>query len=263
MKEEYLNRTQRAEEDVQSYVSEKTELFRAAFPHASQREWSRCWMETAEGLCNQYVRDRMMASESRDTEDFVQQAVRAMQAEQAWIRIGDSTEGRDGLEPVSWQIRAGKEEKAKQRSQRRSPAGEESGRLQRERSVQRNPPAGEVYELRRVRRESEEAPSPPLAGTPRGGGGVAAAERAREAPPPPAPSPGSEGEEEAIARYVFSIPAEEYRPSTSAYVRVKVFKKTIIAKMLIDSGNLVSDLIFSRPRGAPVRARKEEGGHGC
>ena len=44
MKEEYLNRTQRAEEDVQSYVSEKTELFRAAFPHASQREWSRCWM---------------------------------------------------------------------------------------------------------------------------------------------------------------------------------------------------------------------------
>ena len=42
---------------------------------------------------------------------------------------------------------------------------------------------------------------------------------------------------------MFSIPAEEYRPSTSAYVRVKVFKKTIIAKMLIDSGNLVSDLI--------------------
>ena len=71
MREEYLNRTQRAEEDVQSYVSKKTDLFRAAFPHASPREWSRCWMETAEGLCNRYVRDRMMASESRDTEDFV------------------------------------------------------------------------------------------------------------------------------------------------------------------------------------------------
>ena len=42
---------------------------------------------------------------------------------------------------------------------------------------------------------------------------------------------------------MFSVPAEEYRPSTSAFVRVKVFKKTIIAKMLIDSGNLVSDLI--------------------
>ena len=81
MKEEYLNRTQRAEEDVQSYVSEKTELFRAAFPHANPREWSRCWMDTAKGLCNRYVRDQMMASESRDTEDFVQQAVRAVQAE--------------------------------------------------------------------------------------------------------------------------------------------------------------------------------------
>ena len=184
-----------------------------------------------------------MASESRDTEDFVRQAVRAVQAERTRIRIGDSTEGRDGLEPVSRQIGAGEGEKAKRRSQRRSPAGEESGRPQRERSVRRNPPAGEVYELRRAKRESEEAPSPPVADAPRGGGEVAGAERAREAPPPPAPSPGSEGEEEAIARYVFSIPAEEYRPSTSAYVRVKVFKKTIIAKMLIDSGNLVSDLI--------------------
>ena len=42
MKEEYLNRTQRAEEDVQSYVGKKTKLFRAAFPHASQRERSGC-----------------------------------------------------------------------------------------------------------------------------------------------------------------------------------------------------------------------------
>ena len=200
MKEEYLNRTQRAEEDVQSYVSEKTELFRAAFPHASPREWSRCWMETAEGLCNRYVRDRMMASESRDTEDFVQQAVRAVQAERTQIRIGDSTEGRDGLELVSRQIGAGKREKA----QRGSPAGERSGRLQRERSRegsrQGGRPAGEVHELRRARHTSEEAPSPPVADGPRKGGG---AERAKEAPPPPAPSPGSEGEEEAIARYIF------------------------------------------------------------
>ena len=65
-----------------------------------------------------------------------------------------------------------------------------------------------------------------------------------EAPPPPASSREGEGEEDAIARYMFSIPAEEYRPSTSAYVGVKVFKKTILAKMLIDSGNLVSDLIW-------------------
>ena len=83
MKEEYLNRTQRAKEDVQSYVGEKTELFRAPFLHASQREWSECWMETAEGLCNQYVRDQMMASEPSDAEDFVRGAVRAVQAERA------------------------------------------------------------------------------------------------------------------------------------------------------------------------------------
>ena len=52
------------------------------------------------------------------------------------------------------------------------------------------------------------------------------------------PASGLEGgeEEDAIARYVFSIPAEEYWPSTSAYIWVKVFKKTILAKMLIDSG---------------------------
>ena len=110
MKEEYLNRTQRAEEDVQSYVGEKTELFRAAFPPASQREGRGCWMETAEGLCNRYVRDQMMASEPRDAEDFVRRAVRSVQAR---IRIGDSTEGRDGLEPVSRQIAAGEREMAK------------------------------------------------------------------------------------------------------------------------------------------------------
>ena len=76
----------------------------------------------------------------------------------------------------------------------------------------------EIHELRRARRTSEEAPSPPAADSPRRGGGAGETERAKEAPPPPAPSPGSEGEEEAIARYIFSIPAEEYWPSTSAYV---------------------------------------------
>ena len=63
-----------------------------------------------------------------------------------------------------------------------------------------------------------------MADGPKRGGGAAETERAKEAPPAPAPSPGREGEEEAIARYIFSIPAEEYRPSFSAYVRVKVFK---------------------------------------
>ena len=113
-----------------------------------------------------------------------------MQAEWARIRIGDSTEGRDGLEPVSRQIGAGEGERAKRRSQR-SPAGEERERPQRERSVRRNPPAGEVHELRRARQESEEGPSPSVADAQRGGGGVAAAKRAREAPPPPAPSQGA------------------------------------------------------------------------
>ena len=97
-----------------------------------------------------------------------------------------------------------------------------------------------IHEQRRVRRESEEASNPPEADAPRGGGGVAEAEGAMEAPKPPASGLESGGEEDAIARYVFSIPAEEYRPSTSAYIRVKVFKKTILAKMLIDSGNLVT-----------------------
>ena len=132
-----------------------------------------------------------MASESRDTEDFVRQAVRAVQAEWARIRIGDSTEGRDGLEPVSRQIGVGKGEKARRRSQRRSPAREEREGPQRERSMQRNPPAGEVHKLRRARQESEEGPSPSVADAQRGGGGVAAAKRAREAPPPPAPSQGA------------------------------------------------------------------------
>ena len=81
-------------------------------------------METAEGLCNRYVRDRMMASESRDTEDFVQQAVRAVQAEWARIRIGDSTKGRDGLELVSRPVGASEGERVKRRHQERSPARE-------------------------------------------------------------------------------------------------------------------------------------------
>ena len=158
-------------------------------------------METAEGLCNRYVRDRMMASESRDTEDFVQQAVRAVQAERTPIRIGDSTEGRDGLEPVSRQIGAGKREKAQRGSPRGSPAREGSGRLQREGSGWRNPPAGEIHELRRARCTSGEALSPPVANGPRRGGGAPETKRAKEAPPP-APSPESEGEEDIDDLYV-------------------------------------------------------------
>ena len=124
MKEEYLNRTQWAKEDVQSYVGEKTELFRVAFLHASQREWSGCWMETAEGLCNRYLTNQMMASEPSDAEDFGQRAVRAVQAEWARIRIGDSTKGRDGLELVSRPVGASEGERVKRRHQERSPAGE-------------------------------------------------------------------------------------------------------------------------------------------
>ena len=86
-------------------------------------------METAEGLCNRYMRDQMMASEPSDAEDFVRRAVRAVQAEGARIRIGDSTEGRDGLEPVSRQIAVGEGERVKRRRQGRSPAEEGRGKL--------------------------------------------------------------------------------------------------------------------------------------
>ena len=185
MKEEYLNWTQRAEEDVQSYVGEKTKLFRAAFPHTSQREWSGCWMEIAEGLCNPYVRDQMMASEPSDAGDFVRSAVRAVQAERARICIGDSTEGRDGLEPVSRQIAAGEGERVKRRRQGRSPAGEGRGKPQRGGPVRGSPLAEGIHELWRARRESEEGPNPSEADAPRGGGGVAGAKGAMEAPTPP------------------------------------------------------------------------------
>ena len=150
MKEEYLNRTQRAKEDVQSYVGEKTELFRVAFPHASQREWSGCWMETAEGLCNRYVRNRMMASEPSDAEDFVR---RAVQAERARIRIGDSTEGRDGLEPVSRQIAVGEGERVKRRRQGRSPAEEGRGKPREREPTGRGDPRTAESEAR-VRRSA-------------------------------------------------------------------------------------------------------------
>ena len=132
----------------------------------------------------------------------------------------------------------------KRRRQERSPAGEERGKPQWGGPGRGSPPVEGIHELKRARRESKEAPNPPEPDAPRRGGGVTGAGGAMEAPTPPVSSQEGEGEEGAIARYVFSIPAEEYRPSTSAYVRVKVFKKTILAKMLIDSGNLVSDLIW-------------------
>ena len=94
-------------------------------------------------------------------EDFVQQAVRAVQAERARIRIGDSTEGRDGLEPVSRQIGTGPGRKSKWGGPRRSPAVEESGEPQWERSERRHQPAGEVHKLRRMGHTYKEAPSPP------------------------------------------------------------------------------------------------------
>ena len=58
--------------------------------------------------------------------------------------------------------------------------------------------------------------SPPEEDTSKGREGVAEAEGDMAAPTLPELSLESEGEEDAIARYVFSIPAEEYRPSTSA-----------------------------------------------
>jgi len=54
---------------------------------------------------------------------------------------------------------------------------------------------------------------------------------------------------------------QEKTQRNSAYVRVKLFKKPVIVKMLVDSGNLVSDLVseeFARQVGAkfdPVQKR--------
>ena len=73
----------------------------------------------------------MMASEPSDAKDFERRAVWAVQAERARIRIGDSTEGRDGLEPVSQQIAASEGERVKRRRQGRSPAGKGRGKLRR------------------------------------------------------------------------------------------------------------------------------------
>ena len=47
--------------------------------------------------------------------------------------------------------------------------------------------------------------------------GVKAGEE-KAAPTPPKPTQESGGEEDTIARYLFSIPAEEYRPGMSAFV---------------------------------------------
>ena len=135
-------------------------------------------METAEGLCNRYMRNQMMASEPSDAEDFVQRAVRGVQAEWARIRIGDSTEGRDGLEPVSRQVEASEGKRVKRRRQERSPAGEESGNPQQGSPGRGSSPVEGVQELRRARQESEEAPKPPEPDAPSRGGGVTGAGRA-------------------------------------------------------------------------------------
>ena len=86
----------------------------------------------------------MMASEPSDAEVFVRRAVWAVQAEQARIRIGDSTEGRDGLEPVSRQVEVSEGERVKWRCQEKSPAGEERGKPQRGGPVRGSPPAEEI-----------------------------------------------------------------------------------------------------------------------
>ena len=109
---------------------------------------------------------------------------------------------------MSQQIAVSEGEMAKRRRQGRSPTMEERGRLRRGRPVRKSPPAEGIHELRRARRGAD---------APRGGGGVTGAEGAREAPPLPASSQESEGEEDAIARYVFSIPVEEYQPPPPTY----------------------------------------------
>ena len=100
----------------------------------------------------------MMASEPSDDEDFVRRAVWAVQAEQARIRIGDSTEGRDGLEPVFQQITAGEGERVKRRRQGRSPAEEGRGKPRRGGPVKGSPRAEGIHELRERGRGRRNSP---------------------------------------------------------------------------------------------------------
>jgi hypothetical protein len=101
MKQEYKLRKQDKEEDVQSYVNEKYELYKMAYP-GNDDDLSDFYVEATKGVANKYVRNNLWSYQATGIADFGQKAVFWVQVERQRITCGDS-EGSslEGLTPVT------------------------------------------------------------------------------------------------------------------------------------------------------------------
>jgi hypothetical protein len=100
MRAEYLGRKQDRSEDIQSYLNEKHQLFKLAYP--DNTPMGEFYREALKGILNVWVRDQMWHEEPDTFERYCERAVYWVQAERTRIEMGDSSSSNmDGLIPVT------------------------------------------------------------------------------------------------------------------------------------------------------------------
>ena len=101
MKTEYKSRVQVKSEDVQTYINEKYEMFKLAYPGGDQ-DLSDFYVEVTKGIANKYVRNNLWSYQATSVADYGTKAVFWVQVERQRIANGDSETGNlEGLVPVT------------------------------------------------------------------------------------------------------------------------------------------------------------------
>ena len=109
MKGEYAKRRQGKQEDVQSYLNEKHELFRLAYPNAGERaaDLADFFDEATKGIANEGVRYSLWECRPETIEELVDKTIFLVAVERKRIEHGGSRTGgnSEGLTPVSRLLR--------------------------------------------------------------------------------------------------------------------------------------------------------------
>ena len=105
MKGEYARRKQGKQEDIQSYLNEKHELFRLAYPTIGDRQEDLAdfYDEATKGVANEAVRYALWECRPATIEEFINRAITLVSVERKRIANGHGKSGNnlDGLIPIS------------------------------------------------------------------------------------------------------------------------------------------------------------------
>jgi hypothetical protein len=101
MRNAYRTRVQSKDEDVQSYMDEKFEMYKLAYPEG-ERDLTDFFAQTTKGIYNQSVRRKVWNADYDTFADYTERAVKAVQVELQMLECGDSdSTSKDGLMPVT------------------------------------------------------------------------------------------------------------------------------------------------------------------